>query len=127
MTDAATLTALADRLKAGEVGDKIDEELGRAFSVATPTWTDATSTKWVVIDQYTTDLEACYGLHQAVLPGWEWSVEANGHCCLIQGTLDGFDALGGELISTHAPTPQNAWLAAICLARAKELEDADPE
>ena len=98
MTDTTALDALIQAVEAGEP-NRNDGTLYRLFG---DNWVHA----WDVIDRGS--LDAAKALHEALLPGWGWTVSADG--ASVYGddpkVYDGDDAR----------SPARAWLLAILKA-----------
>jgi len=65
-------------------------------------------------------LDAAKALHEALLPGWDWSVHGNGQCYLWPpGDID---TQNRGCIETEADIPARAWLIAILSALIQQQE-----
>lgn len=107
MTQLAALKKLATKIEAGEHGNQI-----AAFR---DLWVKST-------EAYSGSLDAAKALHEAVLPGWDWSLL---NC--VQGDIAGVGPAREEHKATHKGydvegNTARAWLLAIIRAKIAELE-----
>jgi hypothetical protein len=104
MTKLEALTELAAKVEAGE------------WSSRRQLATDAGFDLEAIIDAvraYHGSLDAANALHEAVLPGWHWSMESEDKICAVYKNPmndDGHAHLG------KSPIPARAWLLAIIRA-----------
>ena len=107
MTQLAALNKLAEKVEAGEF---LALDLIQVFSMATR---EAVSLKHGSLD-------AAKALHEAVLPGWTWTVEKSTYNKLYEAWVRGEEA-PGYTVSDQAD-PARSWLIAIIRAKIAELE-----
>lgn len=70
----------------------------------------ANSPYWSAGLAYNGSLDAALALHEALLPGWRWDLDASSTAG-VWNTSDTLPAITG-----HSPTPARAWLLAILRA-----------
>ena len=104
MTDA--LTRLADAVEAGGTG------WNRLASIAEDVMPPKEAA--LAATAYHGSLDAAKALHEAVLPGWDWSVDNLGRSPTCAAVYD-----GSKTISAFNPNPARAWLMAIIRALAQ--------
>lgn len=96
-----TLQALRNKVAAGVTGEWTFEGLGDAEDLAH--------------EAFHGSLDAAKALHDALLPGWAWTIQDNGEQILRPPNGHPREALGEPEIRTVGPrnNPARAWLLAI--------------
>jgi len=96
------LTRLADAVEAGTISQfrNLDSELGKGNGIYGKR-------------AYNGSLDAAKALHEAVLSGWDWSVDNLGRSPTCASVYD-----GAKTISAFNTDPARAWLLAIIRALA---------
>ena len=111
MTAKQELLALAERVEKGEQSTGIS---------GTGILTDIRNALGTFIPTYVlTSLDAAKSLHDAVLPGWFWSIHVSDGTDMSQAIVSKWSE-DAEYRSS-APTPAAAWVAAILRAKAEEV------
>ena len=110
MTDTTALQALADKVEAGEIALSDLDQFIPSFGMTT-TANDAHMA-------YRGSIDAAKALHEAVLPGWAWTINDSGEQTMWppneiadeEWCADGILSVGPE------NNPARAWLLAILRA-----------
>jgi len=120
---SSNLAELADRVEAGDMSKGLHYDIETAL---VDSWT------WIDPRLLEGSLDAAKALHDAVLPGWWWTVTHNGmvnvftsnYTCDTTEYRDGteeFRVLSGASAMGDADNPAAAWVVAIL--RAKDSQD----
>lgn len=129
-TRAEALRGLADRVEAGEIGDKIEREIMPLLGARDEPWDDCDI--WMItlrdvvpskiicnVGSLCTSLDAVSALQEAVLPGWRLTVVQYPDKMRVRLLAPNF---GGSCAGDG--TLCQAWLAAILRALAVEADNA---
>ena len=116
MTQLTALKELAEKVEAGT--EPTADDTWPIASCSSPV--EGMAWAMCAVKSFGGSLDAAKALHEAVLPGWTWTVEKSTYNKLYEAWVRGEEA-PGYTVSDQAD-PARAWLLAIIRAKISELE-----